>query len=423
MFPVTIDPTTFANTDNGYDSWVNAYAPNTGYFLNDRLAVGGVYGAMARSFLYFDLSGAPSPTDNVFVKEAHLALCADASSSNDPKNYLLYGVSDGWNYGLTWNNQPAPETYTWPTQTTWAGASCASLDATGWASARMAPTLLGYPIPNHGMELVGDEGDGYSGKTFYSGESWVAPPVLYVTWTHRPGQTTLVSPADQSTLATLTPTLGVSAVTDPDGDTPLYEYIVSTGTDTTNGEIVWDSGWLTTTSAQVPAGALQDGGKYWWTVFTGDGTAFTWPPSAWHLNINQRQGTGQASPYDSAGPVTVNLATGNVVVQAASPSFPTVGGNIALNYTYNSQAASNTGLAARYFNSADLTGPVWQLRRDSTINFNWGGGSPAAGIQTDNFSARWQGYLTAPTSGSWTFGTISDDGIHAWVVRAVEPRS
>src|SRR5262249_5112894 len=50
-------------------------------------------------------------------------------------------------------------------------------------------------------------------------------------------------------------------------------------------------------------------------------------------------------------------------------------------------------------------------RTDPLLSFDWGGGSPIPGGPTDHFMGRWSGYLTAPTSGSYTFGAASDDGI------------
>jgi RHS repeat-associated protein len=50
-------------------------------------------------------------------------------------------------------------------------------------------------------------------------------------------------------------------------------------------------------------------------------------------------------------------------------------------------------------------------RQDTQLNFLWGNGGPAPGLQADNFMARWTGYITVPTTGSYTFGAYSDNGI------------
>jgi hypothetical protein len=75
---------------------------------------------------------------------------------------------------------------------------------------------------------------------------------------------------------------------------------------------------------------------------------------------------------------------------------------------------STPGLAASYFNGMTLTGtPV--TRVDPNLNFDWDTGSPAAGIGTNNFSARWTGKVTPKVTGTHTFYTQSDDGIRLWV--------
>ena len=72
------------------------------------------------------------------------------------------------------------------------------------------------------------------------------------------------------------------------------------------------------------------------------------------------------------------------------------------------------GLAAAYFDN--WTSPARSVSRvDSTVNFNWGTGSPAAGIAADTFSARWTGQIQAIESGTYTFRTYSDDGVRLWV--------
>ncbi len=76
---------------------------------------------------------------------------------------------------------------------------------------------------------------------------------------------------------------------------------------------------------------------------------------------------------------------------------------------------TGTGLRATYFNNMTLTDPSVLTRTDATVNFDWGGGSPGTGVNTDRFSTRWAGQVEAPISGIYTFSTISDDGVRLWV--------
>ncbi len=50
-------------------------------------------------------------------------------------------------------------------------------------------------------------------------------------------------------------------------------------------------------------------------------------------------------------------------------------------------------------------------RQDPVMNLNFGADSVAPGMQTDNYMARWIGYVTVPTAGDYTFGAYADDGI------------
>ncbi len=55
------------------------------------------------------------------------------------------------------------------------------------------------------------------------------------------------------------------------------------------------------------------------------------------------------------------------------------------------------GWRGEYFNNVNLSGRPALVRDDAAINFDWGLGSPAPGIQADNFSARW--VRTVPLGG------------------------
>jgi hypothetical protein len=76
--------------------------------------------------------------------------------------------------------------------------------------------------------------------------------------------------------------------------------------------------------------------------------------------------------------------------------------------------ASTQGLLGQYFANTTLSGSAL-LTRTEAINFDWGTGSPGAGIPVDGFSARWTGQISVPASGSYVFQTISDDGVRLWV--------
>ncbi len=77
-------------------------------------------------------------------------------------------------------------------------------------------------------------------------------------------------------------------------------------------------------------------------------------------------------------------------------------------------ATTGDGLRGDYFDNANLTN-LKLTRIDSTVNFNWGTGSPGTAIAPDTFSVRWTGQVQPTTSGTYRFFTRSDDGIRLWV--------
>ena len=72
------------------------------------------------------------------------------------------------------------------------------------------------------------------------------------------------------------------------------------------------------------------------------------------------------------------------------------------------------GLDATYYDNMDFTGSKVS-RVDETVNFDFGSGSPDAGIGPNTFSGRWTGQVEAPVSGEYTFTTRSDDGVRLLV--------
>jgi type IV pilus assembly protein PilY1 len=72
-------------------------------------------------------------------------------------------------------------------------------------------------------------------------------------------------------------------------------------------------------------------------------------------------------------------------------------------------------MSAQYFNNISLNNPVVATVNDDNANHDWGAAGPATGVNADNFSARFSGTYSAPETGSYTFRTISDDGVRVWV--------
>ena len=77
--------------------------------------------------------------------------------------------------------------------------------------------------------------------------------------------------------------------------------------------------------------------------------------------------------------------------------------------------SSRPGLVATYYSDTWLGTPV-SAQIDSTVNIDGsGGGSPAAGVGSSNWSACWDGLIQIPQSGDYTFYTTTDGGCRLWI--------
>ncbi|UKF81667.1 PA14 domain-containing protein [Clavibacter californiensis] len=78
------------------------------------------------------------------------------------------------------------------------------------------------------------------------------------------------------------------------------------------------------------------------------------------------------------------------------------------------------GLSANYFNNPRLAGApaAFGLGAGAAgggLDRDWAGGAPTAGINANQWSARWTGYITFPTSGRYAISTYADDGAQVWI--------
>ena len=75
---------------------------------------------------------------------------------------------------------------------------------------------------------------------------------------------------------------------------------------------------------------------------------------------------------------------------------------------------TGNGLKADYFDNMDLTDSSL-VRIDSSVNFDWGTSSPDKNIGPNTFSVRWTGQVMPQYTQTYTFYTVSDDGVRLWV--------
>jgi outer membrane protein OmpA-like peptidoglycan-associated protein len=78
------------------------------------------------------------------------------------------------------------------------------------------------------------------------------------------------------------------------------------------------------------------------------------------------------------------------------------------------QAQRGDGLRGDYYEGREFDRLV-ASRRDATLNFDWHGTRPVAGLTPKDFSVRWTGWLVPPTTGRYVLHISADDGIRLWL--------
>lgn len=170
-------------------------------------------------------------------------------------------------------------------------------------------------------------------------------------------------------------------------------------------------------------------GSYTFGTRSDDGSRVTVDGNLVH---NRWQDQGVTETYGSA----VNLSAGQIVpvmveyyeavgsatmqLMVQSPDYNGVVPSEWLQ-TGVRPVAQNTGLVGRYykdngthdFNHSANT--LFMQRTDPLVSFAWGTGAAVAGGPQDGFLVRWTGYLTVPVTGTYYFGTTSDDGSRVFV--------
>ena len=268
----------------------------------------------------------------------------------------------------------------------------------------------------HVYAYDGNWPDGYVPPTYvWSFHTANAPPAT-------PAPT---SPTTDAVLTSTQLVFGSGAAGDPDGDTVSYQFQVGTGDDPDSGRIA-SSPVQPTPSWTPPPGTFGDGGSYSWKVRAVDanGAASAWSAPG-RFKIDLRLGRKPTMPYDDLGPAAVNLKTGNLVVNAAGPSFATVGGPVGVSFSYNSQAPVVHGLSGNYYQDTnhnlaiDAGEPQLLHRLDSQLSFDWGGTESTDGpnpgvINPEWWVARWTGSIVVPAGQGgpgWKFVSDNSDDV------------
>jgi hypothetical protein len=107
-----------------------------------------------------------------------------------------------------------------------------------------------------------------------------------------------------------------------------------------------------------------------------------------------------------------SLGTGHHLVVV---EFYENGGGAVARMSWAPQAPAIQNWRGEYYNATNPAGSPVLVRDDPQISFDWGSGSPAAGIvNADRFSVRWTRSLNLP-AGLYRFSMTVDDGGRLWV--------
>jgi RHS repeat-associated protein len=292
----------------------------------------------------------------------------------------------------------------WQTSSQWA-AWAPGPGLTAWfynKTLRWAVEVTGTPTPGPNDVVLRS---GWSTWTLFN-NSIAAPP--------------LVSPVDGFTWSPpATATLTAGSVAEPDGDALWYRFVVrergAVGVSTKSGWLAVSGGnvsWAIPTDAPLVPGLA-----YEWTVEWQDGPTYfhqyfyQGSPQGQQSQdreavFDQRLGTSGPSPLHTMGPITVNLANGNVVTSVDTVTQGTATGALGANLVYNSKQVGS-GLRGRYTGG---NGFVME-RIDPTLNFSWEWGGPSPTAPVDHWSVTWTGWITVPTTGDYRFGAGADDNV------------
>lgn len=169
-------------------------------------------------------------------------------------------------------------------------------------------------------------------------------------------------------------------------------------------------------------------------VGLGDFDTKTSPPEG----LTGRFRTSKVNDYDNTGAVTgfaystnparqiadLIIRIGNIPISRINWTKWTAWRDfLATNISYDYTAIAGFdgfGLTGGYYNGSNFTTLI-STRVDPVLQFVSSTGAPAVGLNTDNFSVRWEGKIKARYTETYTFTCLHDNGVRLWVNNLVTP--
>jgi hypothetical protein len=136
--------------------------------------------------------------------------------------------------------------------------------------------------------------------------------------------------------------------------------------------------------------------------------------SYWHLQLP----SGEIIETEFFTRVIVPIAT---ATRPPRPTTSSSGGDGSGDSTSDSDATSTptvvpttSSWVGKFYANTTLSGDPILQTEDSSVNFDWGTGSPSAEVPVDNFSATWSRTLNFDL-GTYQFNATADDGVRVYV--------
>ncbi len=415
-FPAVIDPGVYrSNIGDGYgNNYVSFKSDGYVCYSNEcDLYSGGLYDS--NWYLQY-WRGAYFAPYEIFQQNPHIRL----------KNANLH---------LTQLTNTGYWTGTYNSHTFYAGhATCLSfncLEGDSWNAAGTVSTSGNIDVTNIYQAMIsrgdygawimlgGEDGTDSSFKDFDPNNSYVD-----FTYVDLPPAPSFAAPVSGQVYVDPQASFKINPATNPNNGTALqYELMVSSSPG--GAGTVISSGMINGQQWTIPDGILQDGSTYYVQARSYDpenALYGSWGGSV-SFRIDSREGKDKTQTYDTLGPVSIDLATGNLTTSASSHTSSALGGSLGISLDYNSPLKSRIGLVGQYWpvaagysgNTIPSTSPSVE-RVDQSVDFNWAYDSPQPGTVTNDwFFGRWTGYFVAPSTGTYYFGGRNDDRLFVYV--------
>jgi RHS repeat-associated protein len=356
VFPVTVDPSTYsANAVTTY-----AESNNPGNHSAEETIKIGSYDAgpdSANSFLEFPGTGLDG--SKATVSAASLTLFDTWASTCTAERFDVAAVTSAWTPS-TVTSYPGPaHGASIGNLTPSVPQACANTAADRSVGNQVTVTLstatfqgwANGTTADDGLEVYAATTDDLHWKQFDTDYAFDNGPFLYLTYTgvFLP-QVSEQGPANGYAAQTLTPQLTVEGHVDPNlGVKAKFDFQI----DNASGTKIADSGLLTSSilggsgfglaAWTVPAGDLQWGQSYYWTVQAYDGTNYS-PGAVWNaLEVEVPQPAVTSSLSQNSSRQGFDPAIGNYTTEATDAQVSTAGPSLSVVRDYNSRDPRTTG--------------------------------------------------------------------------------